>query len=72
MIVRRVQVGPDMKNAMNYLVGQDVMRGAGVIKTIRVNDNYDVEVWVLKEGEIFLWKTIMHTMPFTLEYELDF
>ncbi len=61
-----------MKNAMNYLVGQDVMRGAGVIKTIRVNDSCDVEVWVLKEGEIFLWKTIMHTMPFTLEYELDF
>lgn len=72
MIVRRVSVGPNFKDAMNYLVGQEVMKGAGVIESIRRLESLDVEVWVRKGNEIYLWKTISSAMPITVEYDLNF
>jgi hypothetical protein len=72
MIIRRVSVGPNFKEAMNYLVGQEVMKGTGVVDTIRRLDDGDVQVWVLKGKEIYLWKTISSAMPITIEYDLNF
>ena len=72
MIIRLVTIGANYKDAMNYLRGQEVMRGSAIIDTIRMTPIGSVEVWVLKSGEIFLWKTFTSTMPISLEFDLDF
>ena len=74
MEIRKISVGPDYKDgAMHYIVGQDVLRKEYVISTIRINSsNGNMEVWISKNEETFLWKSFTDTMPISVEYNINF
>ncbi len=73
MIIRKVSVGADYKNAMNYMHGQSVLQGNYVIHLIKqdVSSN-DIEIFIERNNEVVLWKKINGNMPFIIEYNIDF
>jgi len=57
---------------MNYVVGQSVLK-LYVIHLIKKNNNGEVEIFIEHEnGEIYLWKSVNVTMPFSIEYNINF
>jgi len=73
MIIRKVSIGSDYKNAMNYMHGQSVLQGNYVIHLIKqdVSSN-DIEIFIEMDNEVVLWKKINGNMPFIIEYNIDF
>jgi len=72
-VVRKISIGGDYTNCMNYVVGQPVLR-IYTIHLIKKNlkDN-EVEIYIEHEnGEITLWKSVSMTMPFVIEYNINF
>ena len=60
-------------SAMHYLVGQDVLGGSYGIHLIQhdpLSESY--KVWIIKNGEIVLWKEFKTTLPISLEYNINF
>ena len=73
MIIRKVSIGSDYKNAMNYMHGQSVLQGNYVIHLIKqdVSSN-DIEIFIERDNEVVLWNKINGNMPFIIEYNIDF
>lgn len=73
MIIRKVSIGSDYKNAMNYMHGQSVLQGNYVIHLIKqdVSSN-DIEIFIERNNEVVLWKKINGNIPFIIEYNIDF
>lgn len=71
MIIRKINIGPDLKNSMTYVVGQSVASESFIIHEIlRKGDTY--QVWVKNAaGEIMMWKLI-ENMPIVAECDLKF
>lgn len=73
MIIRKVSVGADYKNAMNYMHGQSVLQGNYVIHLIKQDvSSSDIEIFIERNNEVVLWKKINGNMPFIIEYNIDF
>lgn len=73
MNIRKISIGPDYKNAMHYVVGQEVLRGAYRIHLIAFTENLSHEIWIENdEHEIILWKSFNSTIPVSIEYNIDF
>lgn len=74
MIIRKLTVGGDYKNAMNYVVNQDVLSGKYKINYIQVNDvDSSVTVWIINENkEVLAWKKFSKDMPISIEYNIEF
>jgi len=71
-VIRKVSIGNDYKSSMNYVVGQSVLK-LYVIHLIKKNNNGEVEIFIEHEnGEIYLWKSVNVTMPFSIEYNINF
>ena len=71
-IIRKISVGPDYKNAMHFQVGQSVIKGNTVIDTILKNPlTGQIDIHVKSGDEIHLWKSINHTIPTSLEYDIE-
>lgn len=71
--IRKISVGVDYKNAMHYIVGQNILDNGGVIHLIRVNpDELSFEIWVDNGNEIVLWKEITKDVPCIIEYNVNF
>jgi|TARA_R110000751_G_scaffold159411_1_gene265134 hypothetical protein len=71
-MIRKVAIGNDYKSSMNYVVGQSVLR-CYIIHLIKRTNDGDIEIFVKHEnGEIFLWKSVSITMPFSVEYNINF
>jgi len=71
-VIRKVSIGNDYKSSMNYVVGQSVLR-VYVIHLIKKNENGEVDIFIEHEnGEIYLWKSVNVTMPFSIEYNINF
>lgn len=69
MLVRKLSVGSNYKDAMHYVVGQPVLSGNYTIAEInQETDSYSI--WVKKDGEVFKWKEIVNT-PVVVEYNLN-
>lgn len=67
--IRKISVGADYKNAMHYIVGQEVLGGSYTIAEInQEEDSYSV--WVKKKNEVLKWKEISNT-PIIIEYNLN-
>ena len=68
--IRKISVGSDYKNAMHYIVGQDVMGGSYTISEI-VSDNKGYGVWIKnKKGESVQWK-FFDNVPCVIEFDLS-
>lgn len=67
--IRKISVGADYKNAMHYIVGQEVLGGSYTIAEInQEEDSYSI--WVKKKNEVLKWKEISNT-PIIIEYNLN-
>ena len=73
MVIRKISVGADYKNAMNYIVGQTVLQDAYVINTIKFNGKC-YEIWIQRNetDEIMKWKSYNANMPISIEYNINF
>jgi len=74
MDIRKIAIGPDYKGgAMHYLVGQNVLNNQYIIHLIRY-DNKDgsIKIWIERDDELVLWKSLTHTMPIYIEYNINF
>ena len=57
---------------MNYVVGQSVLKYY-IIHLIKKSNDGSVEIFIEhNNGEIFLWKSVSVTMPFSVEYNINF
>jgi hypothetical protein len=74
MNIRKISIGPDYKNAMHYVVGQDVLRAAYSIHMIKFNaKTMSYEIWIENaDDEIICWKSFNSTIPISIEYNIDF
>ena len=74
MEIRKISVGPDYKGgAMHYLQGQDVLNGEYTIHLIQFdNDRQSYRIWIERDDEILLWKEFNHTIPVSIEYNINF
>lgn len=74
MLIRKIAVGSDYKNAMNYVVGQLVLGGGYKIHTISEANDGAVSVWVYNEElkEVLMWKRFNKNTPIHFEYNIEF
>ena len=72
MIIRKIAVGADYKNAMNYVVGQPVLGGNHVIHQIIPDKDGAILIYIEKDREILVWKKFTHNMPVSIEFNIDF
>ena len=71
-VVRKVSIGSDYTHSMNYVVGQPVLKYYN-IHLIKTTTEGGVEIYIEHDnGEVVLWKTVNVTMPFLLEYNINF
>lgn len=67
--IRKISVGADYKNAMHYIVGQEVLGGS--YKIAEINNEVDsYSIWVKKDNEVLKWKEISNA-PIAIEYNLN-
>jgi hypothetical protein len=72
-LIRKISVGPDYKNAMHFIVGQDVLGNSHRISSITINDNGDYLIHIKNDSEeVVLWKTFTFTVPISVEHNIDF
>ena len=70
--IRKVSIGSDYKSSMNYVVGQPVL-SSYTIHVIKKEKDGSVSVYVEnKKREIVLWKNFNVTMPFVIEYNINY
>ena len=78
-LIRKLTIG-DLKNGMNYLVGQPVMGGNAKITDIIEDEayfreyniiRYNVYVKKLSDGYIYLWKDFKQ-QPIAIEYNINY
>jgi hypothetical protein len=72
MIIRKIAVGTDYKNAMNYVVGQPVLDGSHVIYQIVSDKGGSILIYIEKDKEILLWKKFTYSMPVSIEFNINF
>lgn len=74
MDIRKISIGPDYKSgAMHYILGQEILGGNHTIHLIKQDtQTKEINVWIKKENEIFLWKTFNSSMPMAIEYNVNF
>jgi hypothetical protein len=69
MRIRKLSIGSDYKNAMHYIVGQDVLGGSYVIEQIvEYEDGWGV--LIKADGIILEWKKFVN-VPVTIEYNIN-
>ena len=72
MDIRKISIGADYKSgAMHYIVGQAVLGGSHTIHLIQ-SEAQSYKIWIQKEDEVYLWKEFLHTLPISLEYNINF
>ncbi len=70
-IIRKISIGPDYMKSMNYTVGQEVLdKSYSIYQIIRNEDG--IKLYIIKEGEIVLWKEFSETVPVSIEYNINF
>ena len=74
MDIRKISIGPDYKgSAMHYIVGQEVLGAKYTIHLIKYNkETGAIKIWIQQGDEVMLWKEFTHTMPISIEYNINF
>lgn len=74
ILIRKIAVGHDYKNSMNYLVGQSVLGDNYKIQDITQDSDGAVSIWIRNEakGEIIRWKRFNSNVPISFEFNIDF
>lgn len=75
MDIRKISVGPDYKGgAMHYIVGQDILDNTHKIHLIKFDPEVgSFKVYIINEkSEVMLWKEFGHTVPVSIEYNINY
>ena len=74
MIIRKISVGHDYKNSMNYLVGQSILNNSYTIEEISHEKDGSVSIWIrnVEKNEILRWKKFNENVPISFEFNIDF
>ena len=73
MDIRKISVGANYKEAMHYIVGQDILAGKYKLHHIKHHpETESLRIYILKEEEIFLWKEFNKNMPISIEFNINF
>lgn len=72
MLIRKVSIGPDYKNAMHYSVGQSVLNGNYEILSISEVDDRIIIKIINKDNEVYTWKSFTWSVPISIEHNIDF
>lgn len=75
MDIRKISVGPDYKGgAMHYIVGQKVLGDTNEIHLIKfIPEKGSIKIYIINEKqEVVLWKEFNHTIPFSIEYNINY
>jgi len=73
--IRKISIGPDYKTgAMHYIVGQKVLGGSHDVYCIKKNSaKNSLEIYISNDRkEVTLWKEFSHTVPISIEFNIDF
>jgi hypothetical protein len=70
--IRKISVGIDYKNSMNYIVGQKVLNDTNEIYRILYDDNkQSIKIYIINEKqEIVIWKEFASSVPISIEYNI--
>jgi hypothetical protein len=72
MDIRKISIGANYKDAMHYLVGQEVVGGGYTIHLIKNHEELEsYKIWITNGTEIVLWKEFKK-MPISIEYNINF
>lgn len=73
MEIRKISVGSDYKNSMNYVVGQRVLDGNQEIHLIKHDTpTRTIMVYVINDKEeIILWKRFNDSVAMSIEYNVN-
>lgn len=69
--IRKISIGNDYKESMHYVVGQSILDKTYNIHAVNQLDDGSIQIWIEKECEIILWKSISQSMPKVIEYRID-
>lgn len=70
-LIRKIIVGPDIKNGMQFTVGQELMGGSHTVYNIEPSDAGFI-VWLKNDrDEVYQWKEFLRTMPISIEYNIE-
>lgn len=71
-MIRKITIGPDYKNGMNYIVGQSVL-GSQTISSIFKDESGWIQVYAEdSEGSSRLWKEFSPTVPVHIENDINY
>ena len=72
--IRKISIGPDYKSgAMHYIVGQEVLNRSYIIHLIKYDSNNEsIVIYIQKDDEVMKWKEFNHTVPVSIEYNINF
>jgi hypothetical protein len=73
MEIRKISVGSDYKNSMNYVVGQRVLDGSQQVYLIKHDmGTQSIMVYVINEKkEVVLWKRFNEAVAMSIEYNVN-
>lgn len=74
MDIRKISIGPDYKGgAMHYIVGQKVLGDTNEIHLIKfVSETGAIRIYIINEKqEVVMWKEFSHTIPVSIEYNIN-
>lgn len=67
--IRKISVGANYKDAMHYIINQEVLGGSYIISDI-AQEKESYSVWVKKGDEIIKWKEFKN-IPVIIEYNIN-
>ena len=67
--IRKISVGADYKNAMHYIINQEVLGGSYIISDIAQEKN-GYSVWFKRDNEVVKWKEFKN-IPVVIEYNVN-
>ena len=67
--IRKISVGSNYKDAMHYIINQEVLGGSYIICDI-AQEQEGYSVWVKKDNESVKWKEFKN-IPVVIEYNIN-
>lgn len=74
MIIRKISIGTDYKNAMTYIVGQKILNDTHEIHIIKHDKTATlIQIWIENtQKEVMLWKSYNNSVPMSIEYNINY
>jgi hypothetical protein len=71
VVIRKVSIGPDYKNAMHYQIGQNVVGSYKILSIVHEDERILINV-VNDKDEVYIWKSFTSAVPISIEHNIDF